>query len=200
MRREDWLWLLLKAAGLWLIVTAVETASMENWFTDRMTESYAAGREQLLRMAIPLASGLCLLMVDFKRWLPVVPAESSPNSEQASSMTRSDWLWVGIKIVGAYYAMLMVFYFGQFFSMTGGRVSSWVVAMAGPVVGLGLALWLLMGDTVWRVASREPAARGVDAARPSRAGSHMRDVCVVCLVFAVLGAIPIVLVWWVGSS
>lgn len=215
MRREDWLWLVLKAAGLWLVVTAIEVMSLASWSWFDYGESDTAGREQLLRVAVPLAAGLGLLLIDFARWLPLVPPEAAPQSERVSTMPRSDWVWVGLKVVGAYYGMMMVVYAGQIVTLVSGGVSEWGLRMIGPAVCLALSLWLLLGDRVWRVATRDSvtgdsvtgdsltgeSVTGESVTRdPGRKLRQARDVFIVVMVFVALGSLPILLLWWVDWS
>ena len=198
MRREDWLWLVLKVAGLWLVVTAVEVMSLDKWSWFDYGEGATAGREQLLRVAVPLAAGLCLLLVDFARWLPVVPAapaESAAQSARVSTMLRGDWLWLGLKIVGAYYAMLMIVYLGQIVFHISGGWSEWGFAVIGPAMSLALALWLLFGERVWRVAARESVTQS-----PAPKLRRVREIFFVVMVFAVLGTMPILLLLWLAES
>jgi len=195
MRREDWLWLLIKAAGLWLIVGAVEVMQSEAWSWFDHGQEPTAGREQLLRVAVPMAAGLVLMLVDFAKWLPVESSGDAPESRPIMALDRADWLWVGLKIVGAYSAMMVVLFVGQLLSFARDFSSIRWPEVLWPGCSLVIALWLLFGDKVWRVAVREE--------RPSKGTVkvvHLRDVLFVIGVFALLALIPILVVMLVGGG
>lgn len=217
MRREDWLWLVIKAAGVWLVVTAVEVMRDVHWSWFSYGEHDVEGKEQLLRVLVPLAAGLLLLFVDFSRWLPVAPAAGEAHapdrpateltapqrtSPQHTGWTREDVLWVGFKVVGAAYLPWAVW---MTFSMAlyGVReVFGWTYLVAG-VPMLGIALWLLFGERLWRIAAvcpRGAQTTDADAEPRRRRRSYVAELVPVLLLLLLLIALPVLFLWWIASG
>jgi len=228
MRREDWLWLSVKLAGVWLIVIAVGVMADPGWSWFDYGRYDTSGRDQLLRVLVPLAAGLCLLLIDFSAWLPVTPPrrepehvgepetgqqevatqevgaqqpdeqQDAPSAPPRAPLDRADWLWLGLKLIGAFWAVQMVIVASQMVMFQLDRVPWYGFLMLA--TGLAVPLWLLFGDTVWRLALG--SLERSDARQPSRRRRPIgiwSYIGVVLLFLALLG-LPILLLWWSSQS
>jgi hypothetical protein len=71
-------------------------------------------------------------------------------------MRREDWLWVGCKLVGAWLLGISLMQLPMFFAF-GERARELVPLSLGMLLPAGFALWLLFGNTLWRLACRPQA-------------------------------------------
>lgn len=167
MKREDWFWLLIKAAGLWLIVGAFEAMAEDgfSWVRDSRFGD-RTGTEILGRLVLQLGGGAVLLFGDFSkaasggRSPANLAAEAKAEAEVPQrGVSRDDCLWVGLKLVGAYFVIVevtsMIHTLAWFAT---GDSPPWAVigppweVLVSGVVGLAIALWFLLGEGAFRLA------------------------------------------------
>ena len=166
MRREDIVWLMVKGAGVWLLVTGVERLpTAVAMMFDPQARWGSTYIEPWISSVGPLLVGGLLLFANEGRWLRAVndgrepaPIETEVPTEgaRAGTMTRQDWLWVGLKIVGAWVVAVSLVYLASYWSMvglSGGRFGMWTT-LVGAACHTAFGLWLLFGNQIWRWASR----------------------------------------------
>lgn len=160
MKREDWLWLAIKVAGIYLMVCGVDHVPdllLAIQKSPGLEEPTRLG--PFLKAAVPLAIGLFLLLQGHKI---ITTLEAAPNAAStpepvapATFLRREDWLWVGMKLMGAWFACLCLLQ------------TPWLTMQSHDGFGLGeaifllslsaamaISLWLLFGSQLWRWASR----------------------------------------------
>ncbi|HEX5111069.1 MAG TPA: hypothetical protein VFV95_21605 [Vicinamibacterales bacterium] len=170
MTRDDWSFLLEKAAALVLIVIGIVALPdlIDVWIGGVGAED-PSPRYWALRALIPLAAGAFLWM---RRKSPsagaATPGTVPPTA--AAAMGRADWLWVGCKVVGA---VACLYGLGNLVHSLGWMItglaastgrSREILVLIGSVASSAIHViggaWLFFGERVWRLACREvPATR-----------------------------------------
>lgn len=163
MQRDDWLWLAIKVAALYLLVSAAESFAGgvgalvdSGWRGGSASDFLASG-------ATSAVAGVLLLFCG-PRWLGVREGSAADgmadaNGSAASRPSRQDWLWLGCKGLGLWLVASVVgTYLGLLrFPEAARSVFVFVSLLATAVVGC----WLLLSDTVPRLAGgRTEPSRG----------------------------------------
>ena len=150
MTRDDLSFLIEKATGLLLLVIGLE------WLPGLIDGVLGSGvmtpstRQLALHTLVPLAAGAFLL------WRRRPPAVVPAAATSPSAMTRAEWLWVGLKMLGAF---VMLYGFGNLVSLPSWAMMGYGTFPLGVAVQQAFYLlggaWLLFGTRVWRLACRE---------------------------------------------
>ncbi len=171
MRREDWLWLLLKGAGVYLVVVGIEGVPELLLAIHEGPGSEDTTRlGPFLRVAVPIAGGTLLLLHRFAATrTPAEPVATPTATIGAPALSRGDWLWVGFKLLGVYAVLLGLLQL-PFLLVSADRFTPGVVlGVAHSAVSLGLGVWLVLGTRAWRWACRgEPTRREPRGSEPAR--------------------------------
>src|SRR5689334_16242473 len=106
MRREDWLWLAIKVAGVWLLLEGVRALPglATVWMLHHGDEDTSPAKP-FLDAVIPIAIGAATLAMQLGRLAPTSPAAEVPSELPGSNLRREDWLWVGMKLVGLWFLL-----------------------------------------------------------------------------------------------
>ena len=113
MGRADYAWLLVKAAGLWLLVRGVDyvapaVMTLHRWSEKPTEDSLTA----FLDAAVPIAVGLFLLFgspAPLLRGMGVRdedPQAGEPDPAAPATrpgLGRFDWLWLACKVLGVWF-------------------------------------------------------------------------------------------------
>ncbi|MCB9886273.1 MAG: hypothetical protein H6838_12330 [Planctomycetes bacterium] len=157
MNRTDWLWLTIKAAGIYLILVGIEQLS-----------GPAESNGQRLGALLPLAIGLFVLFADPSRWLQRIVGEAGPvqadpaqtaPATAPTALTREDWLWVGSKLLGAYLIANGMLTIGNMLTMVIMSAGLVALMLIGSIAYLVFGCMLLFGDRLWRRACRGGTGR-----------------------------------------
>ena len=155
MTRDDVRFLIEKAAAFYLIVYGIEWLPelLDAWMS--MGHEDTSKRAETLRTIVPLAAGVLLML---RRTPPDTAASPAPSTPApASPLRRGDWLWIGLKLLGAgavlYGASNLLLAVAWLLSMKGSAGGGTIVfGQLGWIVG---GAWLFFSDQLWRLACRE---------------------------------------------
>ena len=155
MRREDWFWVAVKVIGLWFAVDGVVDLAAAMTASGSMPGGL--GRTLVVPAVVTLVAGVLLL---FAGQLLVPPGAGASEAAGAPSgrIDAIGLFWAASKVIGlltvlgALIVCVTVLVLPGFDQPSGGSWKGRVFLAAVPVAAVGL--WLLLGEAVFRAASR----------------------------------------------
>lgn len=155
MSRDDLVFLLERAFGIWLVVIGLDALPewLDRWIGGGQHDKSV--RLLALDVLVPVVAGAFLI----GRRIRGGTTSGTAPSPSATHTTREDWLWVGCKLLGAG-AMIhgvanlplsAVWVWGGFPGAPRGTSIAVVLSAALWIAG---GAWLFFGDGVWRTACR----------------------------------------------
>mgnify|MGYP003663573840 FL=1 len=171
MNKQDYYWLAIRIAGLYLIVDGVR------WLPTAIAEG---GLCNQLDVGVPIVAGALMLGIRVGGTTPA-PKQDSAHKESGTvaqneaaeqseavvklhaGMTIDDWFWMACKVIGLWFAVQFVILLPMVVFMVLDTPSAWMRNI-GQVVGLVVSFWLVLSDRLPRMVATTRRLSSKDAA------------------------------------